>query len=171
MKFTLPSTAAQLTHLNTRKEKHGEDTVVAVDLDLCVQVDADELLSQLCLGDHQPLVKALWVDDAHGSVRDPSISTLRLTHKLEGHTLRFSTDLDENYQSGTLIADATIKKFKLEAQNGRMINLRFQAQVHPTKNELAKYAEGLKQEHVRISIEQGPQLELAVDNKSKAAGG
>jgi hypothetical protein len=169
MRFIVPVTLAQLKHMNTRTEKHGDEEVLACDLNIEFEATSESILKQLCLGDWEPLNFALFDKSTpERKVREPSLAPIKFTHSLKDHVLRLNTDLDPN---GEFISNIVqLKRFRVDPVNGEVVKVFLQAQLTPDKKDLAVYAQGLEQGSVQIRIDPPAQLELIYDNKSKAAG-
>lgn len=153
MHLVLPEILAELTHINVREEKHGDEDVLANDLSISVVLPAHETLQQLCVGDSQKLIDAFWTED--GKSREPTISSIKLTHKLKDHVLRLSVGIDDMIT----FDDVTLKKFSWTPENGHTLTLKFKAAILPDENEMAHIATGLNK-HIQIAIDPPRQMDI-----------
>lgn len=129
------STGAKMTSGNPRKEKHGKDDgALAVDLDFSCEVGC-EVLEQLALGDSFD-----WghLYDKDGQVKNIGLKRLVFSREFEDH--RILIKIGDN----DFVLDEThIKKFAAEPVFGGQVKLSFQAQSHPSEQEIGPILDGL----------------------------
>jgi hypothetical protein len=164
MNFVLPMSLAQLKHMNTRTEMHGDESVIACDLNLEFDATSESVLKQLCLGNWEALNFALFnTAEPERPVRDPSMAPVKFTHKLKEHALKLGIELDRESQN-LIVNVCTLKRFMITPQSGEVVRVFVQAQITPKKEDLAIYAQGLEQGKVQIQIDPPAQMELIVNN-------
>lgn len=153
MRLNIPEIIAELVHLNTRKEMHGDESILACDLKFKVVLPAEDLLSQVFIGDPAPFYNAFWTDT--GQQREPTLSKISMSHVLNDHILRISVGISD----WITCDDVTLKKLNWTAENGRTVNLTFTAQMNPDEEEVAHFAAGLGT-HVQIAIDPPRQMDI-----------
>ena len=157
--FKMKKTSAILKNMNPRKENHGEDLVLATDLKLQVVMPGsimDELTD----------TKAAWEffcwDQSTEEVRPNGVDHFALSAQFDAHVLHVSIG-----EKTMTFDDVTIKKFKAKPIDGKRVELTFQAQIYPQKNQLAELAEMIM-EQVKIKIDTPRQKDLVEEiNKKK----
>ena len=139
MEFHLEKHMAKVAHINLREEKHGEDTILAVDLKVTADV-VNDFLSYLAptlkwsLYDKLPDQGDLLPDDNHlPHLRHPQLGTLswngdmaKATLILHGSKPEFDFELVAN-----------VGKLRLEPKEGGTVALAFNATVKPTPGQSA----------------------------------
>jgi hypothetical protein len=153
MHLNIPEIIAQLDHINTRSEKHGEEDVLACDLNISVVMSAHDMLEQLCIGNPQPLLDAFW--DAKGQASEPTISAIKLNHKLKDHTFKISIGIDD----AITCEEVTLKRFSWIPENGHTMKLKFQVGMTPDEEDFAHIASGLKK-NVQITVIPPAQMDI-----------
>lgn len=137
MAFSLKRQSSKIAHLNVREEKHGEESVVAVDVKVQADVGND-FLDSLSPG----LRAALYAPDGDqlagleaplSLLRYPQLDSLHWNAPMGGlafviHGARKSEDLE----FGGNIEKALV----LDAKEGGTVALTFQVQIHPDAREL-----------------------------------
>lgn len=139
---TLLAAAVDVTNVNPRKEKHGDEDVLAMDLSLVAVVDEDKLdflfgimpddedePEDLAGSTRQPPMPGLW--DGNGNPRDKAATfvpscvfedvTVELHEKL--------TDKKSNEHIATF-EDCKLKGFRLSPNHGRTVVLSFKVQAN-----------------------------------------
>src|SRR5574340_1003915 len=121
---------AQILHLHARKEGPDDDKQLAVDVKLravttmAVLHHFDDMLGQLFYTDI-------------GAVRNTMIGPIPMKHELEDYRLE---------AMGGTHHGVKLKKFALEAMDGGMVSITFQASFKPSGDEVAQMAEYLQDE-------------------------
>jgi hypothetical protein len=154
MNLSIPEIIAELTRLNTRTEKHGDEEVLANDLSISVILPAQETLKQLCVGESQKLVEAFWTED--GKAREPTIAAIKLNHSLKDHRLKISVGIEE----AITFEETKLDGFSWTPQNGHTLKLKFKAKTVTDEQELAYIAGGLGK-HIQIAIEPPLQMDIS----------
>lgn len=140
---------ARLTHLNLRKEFHGEDVAAGVDLRLVLAATADDLVH------FGAALKSLLYDN--GNLRLPYLKPLQLTVDFADHTLHIS---DLTFDG------VTFSKFSITAEADAKVELAFNAAVSNLDLEhLPRLGALLLEELVSIDIE-AAQGELPLEGKA-----
>ena len=154
MNLSIPEIIAELTHLNTRTEKHGDEEVLANDLSISVILPAQETLKQLCVGDSEKLIEAFWTED--GKAREPTIAAIKLNHSLKDHQMKISVGIEE----AITFEETKLDGFSWTPQNGHTLKLKFKAKTVTDEQELAYIAGGLGK-HIQIAIEAPRQMDIS----------
>lgn len=136
---TILSTPVEITNCNPRKEKHGEELVLAMDINFSAVVDESmvDFLFGIVAEDSEDLagpkrekpMPGLW--DANGNPRDNSLevkcSAVFDNAYLDLHEKIGGKKTNEHIAT---FEDAKIKGFKLSPNHGSTFVLKFQAQVN-----------------------------------------
>ena len=163
MSFELKSpTYVELTNLNNRIEKHGTDSVPAIDL--TISYDApntiletfqpgmlDSFYREAEAGDDsQEVIEGLEVSDKP-LLRFSQMAPIKLGTKMAGYTLMVDYGLDE--ESALVLDTCTVHKFTLDLMEGGSVGVKFQVQTNTglTERILGKLAILIGQE-VQITL-------------------
>lgn len=161
--FQLPSfTYATLSNLNTRIEKHGDESVSAVDLSISYDAPntilesfstglLDAFYKEADLGDDsQDVIEGLEVS-AKPMLRFPQVAPIKLTNELTGH--RFAIDYGLDEESAIVLPSVDVGKFTLELKEGGTVSMKFRVQANQglTEQIIGKLAMLISQE-VRIQL-------------------
>ena len=161
--FALPSfTYATLSNLNTRIEKHGDESVSAVDLS--INYDApntvleqfspgllDAFYKEAEMGDNsQDVIEGLEVT-GKPLLRFPQMAPIKFTKELAGH--RFAIDYGLDEESAIVLPSVDVGKFSLELKEGGTVSMKFRVQANQglTEQIIGKLAMLISQE-VRIQL-------------------
>ena len=161
--FQLPAfTFATLSNLNPRIEKHGDESVSAVDLS--VSYDApNTILEQFAPGLLDAFYKeAEMGDDSQDAIegleitgkpllRFPQMAPIKFTNELVGHRFAIDYGLDED--SAIVLPSVDVGKFSLELKEGGTVSMKFRVQANQglTEQIIGKLAMLISQE-VRIQL-------------------
>ena len=139
---------AILKNVNLRKELHGDERILAVDLKLSFKSQPRELGYFF----EDAMAEFLWrMEEKVLSVRNIFLQPLEFDVTLDNCTLKVGE---------FLFSGCTVKKFCIESLNGGRIKLDCQAIIHPDSNmekEMHKLAQ-LIQEEVQVTIQGAPDL-------------
>lgn len=133
--LTLQQLVAEVKNVNPRKERHGENLVLAVDVDLKISCTA-EILDQLDLslknhvyGEHGPLF--------------PEIGSYSWKREFENHDLKLGK---------SSFKEVTLRKLKFTPETGESVGVELQATWYPNAKDVGPLAD-LIGEQVTISSE------------------
>ena len=156
MQFALEAAKVRLMHKNERLEKHGEDEVLACDLDF--EYDASNAVLAEFHPDLRSVVyrrpdtaqKELSEDPEHlTELRVPQLGgSFKFTGSQEKSELIFS----RGQKKHLVFAEAKITKFAFDCKEGGTVCLRFQAQVHPDEGQSGKLSGLLQDKHCLLTI-------------------
>jgi hypothetical protein len=156
MQFSLEAAKVRLMHKNERLEKHGEDEVLACDLDF------DYETSNAVLAEFHPELRSSVYkrpDDAQGELQeDPEHLTALRIPELGGHRKsEWSIPKAELvFLKGTrkhlVFAEARIHKISFDCKEGGTVVVHFQAQVHPDEAQSGKLSGLLQEKHCLVSL-------------------
>lgn len=163
MSFELKTpTYVELTNLNNRIEKHGSDSVPAIDL--TISYDApNAILETFQPGmldsfyrvaeagdDGQEPIEGLEVSEKP-LLRFSQMAPIKLGTKLAGYTLSIDYGLDE--ESALVLDTCTVGKFSLDLMEGGSVGVKFQVQTNTglTERILGKLAILIGQE-VQVTL-------------------
>lgn len=160
--FELKEAACELTHKNDRIEKHGEEDVLAIDLNFTWETN-NKALALFA----PALRSALYMADepAEGSLplSDDNASKLRHKHlnagkafgwdggEIIGGELRFHHGV-ESRSDVVFDKDVKVGKYKLDCRDGGTVVIHFQVQVYPTDKQTAFLSKALVNKICTISI-------------------
>ena len=137
MGFDLKRQTGKVAHLNVREEKHGEESVVAVDVKVAVDVGND-FLDGLALGLRRSLYAAdpeqlQGVEQPLSILRYPQLEPLDWNTPMKGcgFTLHGAKKADDL----VFLADVT-KSLRLQPKEGGTVAVTFQMQVRPSASEM-----------------------------------
>jgi len=165
MEFTLERAKVRLMHKNDRLEKHGDEDVLACDLDF--QYDT----SNAVLGQFNPdLRTALYkrpdspqgelVEDSDhlSALRIPELGLLKLSGKRKGEIV-----IGSGGKKNLTFAEATLTKFRVDCKDGGTVVVHFQAQVRPDETQSGRLSSLLQDKYCVITLkpEEGSQPPLA----------
>lgn len=158
--FTLPKFT--YATLNTRIEKHGDESVSAVDLS--INYDApNTVLEQFSPGlldafykeaelgdDSQEVLEGLEIT-GKPLLRFPQMAPIKFTNELTGHRFAIDYGLDED--SAIVLPSVDVGKFSLELKEGGTVSMKFRVQANQglTEQIIGKLAMLISQE-VKIQL-------------------
>ena len=156
--FKMKKTNAILKDANPRKENHGEELVLATDLKLQVVMPGN-ILTELTD------TKAAWEffcwDQSTEEVRPNGVDHFALEARFDDHVLNiFIGDKAMTFEG------VTLKKFKAKPIDGKRVEMTFQAQIYPVKDQIAMLANVLM-EQIKIKIDEPRQQDLVKDSENK----
>ena len=161
--FQLPSfTYATLSNLNTRIEKHGDESVSAVDISISYDAP-NTVLEQFSPGLLDAFYKEAELgDDSQGVIdgleitgkpllRHPQMAPIKFTNEMAGH--RFAIDYGIGDDSALVLPSVDVGKFSLELKEGGTVSMKFRIQANQglTEQIIGKLAMLISQE-VRIQL-------------------
>jgi len=139
---------SEITNLNLRAEKHGDENNPACDIKLQVDVQAerlndihpglcDSLFRKPAAGDQRPLIEVgkKKQDDSYTEVRHPSLEPLKLKQKFPGYELTILAP--DNDGEGLFFADAEVKNFTITPREGGTASLAFSVGVDVDEDDIA----------------------------------
>lgn len=159
MNMQIKNAHAHVTHLNTRSEKHGEDSVPAADLKvtmICTVDDVTRLAGET--GKTGPLSSMY---DKAGKLKYFSVSHVAFDTAFEHQRIV----IDERE-----IEDATVKGLRAIPKDGRTVDLVATIQFAPSAELLGDIFENLLDQDVEISIE-AMNPDLGLEGGGSNAGG
>ena len=175
--FALAEKSVQFVHMNTRTEKHGDDDVLAVDLDMMIST-SNEALAMLhptlrwSLYDKPDVANSDLADQAAAELpvrlRYPKLDTLKWALELMNMRVVFHYGIDG--KSDIVLEDCKVNKFKIECHDGGTIDLAWRVQANPTHEQIGRLSERLSTGVVEVTIEYvAPQeVQPALDNEPMA---
>jgi len=170
-RFAIPEpTIATLEHVNLRDEKHGEDTVPAIDIKLTFALRNDVLSlfdSQLKKWMYYKSKKqapradqgALDLDEPNDlpDLRFPQLDALRWRDDLEGCTLTIEYGIGG--KSSLRLTDCKVNGFRLECLEGGTVRVTLRVQrSQPDERTVGKLS-GLLKREVHLTLTQSPATE------------
>lgn len=154
MQFELAGAKVRLTHKNDRIEAHGDEKILACDLDFQYETPND-VLDQLNADLRVALYKRpespqgeLTEDPKHmTALRLPEVGALSFEGRSKGE-LKLGT----GGKKDMVLADATLTKFKIDCKEGGTVIVHFQAKVRPDETQAGRISGFLRDKHVIASF-------------------
>jgi hypothetical protein len=156
MQFALTAAKVRLMHKNERLEKHGEDEVLACDLDF--EHDA----SNAILAEFHPDLRSVMYRRPEAAQKELSEDPEHLTElrvpqlggvvKFSGSQEKSELIFSKGAKKHLVFPEAKITKFSFDCKEGGTVCLRFQAQVHPDEAQSGKLSGLLQDKHCLLSI-------------------
>lgn len=160
MQIILDELDAAVTNINLRREKHGDDRVIAVDLNVTVEV-SPKVLDQLSANTEESFEKILYSDN--GNLKQSTLDKLEFNTEFENHVVKLnSRALEDDYAKE--FDDAKLVKFKAIPKNGHIISLTFQIQLHPSEDQIHWLTDGYSKEIWIIELKGSRQAEIDFDD-------
>ncbi|HEY8606597.1 MAG TPA: hypothetical protein VIM12_05725 [Noviherbaspirillum sp.] len=154
--FDLDKQLVKIVNINSRTEKHGDDNVLAIDLQIEARMPNDSLSMfsstlKTALYFKDESVQGDLVDDkTHApNLRNPLLGPLKWGAELEHMQLRVHHGV--RGEDDIVFSESKINKFKFICQEGGTVVIAFRAQVHPTEKDAAKLLT-LIQSEVHVSV-------------------
>lgn len=151
MEIKLERLQATLKNVNNRKESHGDERILAIDLDFIADVPR-ELIDQFAV-DKVKLSTAFW--DKDGKPKYPQLGNQCLSMQYDNHRIQVTengTNTNEPFIDGFVFSGCKIKKVKFNANNNGVAELSFQAQMTPQSKDVP-YLLDLVEETVLINLQ------------------
>ena len=156
--FEISEANVVLTHMNNRLEKHGEEEVLAVDLDFEWET------SNACLAMFSPSLRAALYGRPEGaqleldpdpdhlvSLRFPALAPLKWSGgELTGAQITFHCGVTP--KSHIHLDAQKVHKYRLECKEGGTVVVRFQVQCRPTEGQAGKFTKLLTDKQVVLSV-------------------
>lgn len=166
--FQTENVPASIAHLNVRKEKHGDESQLAVDVKFETQA-SNEILESIQPGLRESLFRqpgkgeqqALPIDgNTLTAVKFPSLEPVKLTHEFMGYEVEIGGDLEAT--EAIVLVDVKLKKLAIDPIEGGSVALTFTASCEAEANDVADLADALIREGVRLTLR--PPARQAEDN-------
>lgn len=171
--FDLDHQLIKVTNVNARTEKHGEDNVLALDLQIEARMSNDALsmfsptLKNAFYFRDESIQGELIDDKTHApNLRNPLIGTIKYGAEFDHMQVRIHHGVRD--EDDIVFSDAKVDKFKFICQEGGTVVIAFRAQVHPTEKDAAKLLTLIQSEvHVSV-ISEVSDTDLQIDLKEAA---
>lgn len=141
MKFELPDMDMTLSNMNLRREKHGDSKVMAIDLNASLEV-GPEVLSQLVSNTDEDFKHLLYDED--GNRKASGMGQINFTTEFNKHRIKLNHSIDDEYAK--VFEDVKLCKFKADPQAGHIVDLSFQIQIQPSKEQVHWLTDGYERE-------------------------
>lgn len=155
MQFSLIAAKVRLIHKNERLEKHGEEEVLACDLDF------DFETSNAVLAEFSPELRSAFYkrpDSAQGEIIDDPehLTALRCpelgVQKFSGAMHKTELVLLKGTRKHVVFAEAKVHKFSFNCKDGGTVLVGFRAQVHPDETQSGKLSGLLQNKHCVVTL-------------------
>lgn len=139
--FSLLNQNVKLTNFNPRAELHGEKPEPAADLTLEANISND-MLAEF----HESLKSLLYMRDAQSDIdpnhltklRIPRMGTFPYEEEIVGATVTIHHGISA--KSDLILGGCMVNNFKLTAQEGGTVAVRFRVQAHPDEKQMGRLA-------------------------------
>jgi len=157
MQFELDGAKVLLVHKNERLEKHGEEEVLACDLDFKYET-SNAVLAEF----HPDLRSQLYKrpESAQGELTDDLEHLTALRVPELGSDFKFAGSLEraelvffKGKKAHVTFAEAKIHKFSFNLKEGGTVIVGFQAQVYPDEGQSGKLSGLLQEKHCLLTLE------------------
>jgi len=148
-----------VTNVNLRRELHGEDKKLAVDLNIRAEV-APAIIDSLIFGQHEKIEKLLY--SGSDLRKAAGLSTIKFDTVFDKHMIVLNWSVDD--EKALKFKDVKISKFVAEPKEGGMVELAFQINIQPSPEQYIFLCKGYEYEHWDlecIGAAQGDLLESA----------
>jgi len=156
--FNLDKHPAQISNVNTRIERHGDERQLAVDVSMSIKVGSDTI-NALEPGLRGSLFRApgsgeqvsLLNDSALTAVKHPCLKPVQLSQKFPGYEMTvapFGSDDDD----GDFFVDVELKGFTVEAHEGGSCSITFKAGIAVDTGEAKALLEALIREDALLTL-------------------
>lgn len=144
---------AEMSKINARTENHGADKKVAMDLNFKIQVPV-ATLDMLSIGDKNDYESLFF--DKDGQVKNTGLKKVIFEREFENHYLHISFSTMKTAKEAHRFLADRVCKFSAEPKQGKIIELKFQVQLHPfEESDIGHLIKGLeKQCYIRIEHSQ-----------------
>ena len=148
MKIDFSVSGAKITSKNDRKEKHGDEQKIGVDIDISAVVPIEEL-EKLAIGKDKANYASMFFDD-DGQVKTLGIKKLTFDREYPQHEAIIK--VNNLSEPEITIYDVTIKKFAAELVFGKNALLSFQIQSHPDDEQIIFLTHALIKNDISVEI-------------------
>jgi len=125
MDFKTEELEATISSLTFNRERHGDEKKICMILNLKIET-APDVLDQLTKKEGNSFSKALY--DAEGNFTTHGIDEMKFNTTFENHVVMLNYSIDDNHAKK--FTEAKILKFKADPQNGHIVDLYLQLQIH-----------------------------------------
>lgn len=156
--FQLDNHPTSVTNLNVRKERHGDESQLAVDIKYELQA-SNEILESIEKGLREALFRkpgkgeqqTLQIDGNNlTAVKFPSLAPVSLSHEFTGYEIHIGGELEAT--PAIPLVDVKIKKITIAPLEGGSVTLTFTGSSEADPDDLAGLAEALVRGDVRLTL-------------------
>lgn len=149
-----------VTNVNLRKEKHGSERKLGVDITVAVRAP-NTMLDQVEKGLRQSLFRAArkgeQLDMVEGAddlvaVKHPMISPIRMEQKITGYELLIEHQVEGSAMDPLVLVDVTLKDITVEPIEGGSVELTLKLQAGVEPDELTEIGEYYTHTAVRMTL-------------------
>ena len=130
LQLALEETGCNVTNVNNRTEKHGDDErVIGMDVDLTLTADVG-IMKCFALDEEEPPDWGSLLFDGKGVPRPLGIKPIQLTREFEDHRVVF-TYISKGKKTTRTVTECKIKKVRIAPEFMRKLDMKLQIQLHP----------------------------------------
>lgn len=155
MNLKIEETTMEVTNINTKTENHGDEVILATDVDVSVNLPV-EFLAKFSDTDKdwaKTWKTLLWNKD--GEITGHCLSNIEFHHEFKDHTVLIRDEDGETME----LEKAKIRKFRAEPLPGYRVNLKFQMRVYPDKVQNGELT-ALQKQETDIEVMESPQADM-----------
>lgn len=135
-------THVTVTNVNLRRELHGDDKKLAVDLNIRAEV-APAIIDSLIFGQHEKIEKLLY--SGTDLRKAAGLSTIKFDTVFDKHMIMLNWAVDDD--KAMKFKEVKIGKFVAEPKEGGMVELAFQINIQPSPEQYIFLCKGYEYEH------------------------
>lgn len=128
MEFKTEETEANIGSLIFNPERHGDEKKICAILNIKIEVPPD-VLDQISKNTGNSFSKALY--DKDGNFKTHGIDEMKFNTRFDHHVVKLNYSIDDDHAKE--FTEAKILKFKADPQNGYIVDLYLQLQLHLSK--------------------------------------
>jgi len=155
--FSLEKQLVKITNINPRAEKHGEDTELAIDIQIEARMSNDvlsEFSSQLKhslykASDTPDLIDAEFDKDRPSALKFPKMSGFKWNADLDEYEAIIHCGASE--KSNISLSDCKVNAFKFAPQEGGTVVVGFRVQAYPHETDVGRLC-ALIQREIEVTL-------------------
>lgn len=157
--FQFDKHEATVSHVSIRREKHGREGKLGLDISLAVQTgngSLDMLQKGLKEALYRKATKGEQLDLVEGSdglvaLKFPQLEPLKLDIDFTGYEVELHGNLDTNIDP-TVLVDVKLKDFTVKPIEGGSAQITFKAQLQAEPDELSEVVDWWMNESIRLTL-------------------
>lgn len=165
MKLIIDEHDVTLSNMNLRREKHGDSKVMAVDLNVSLEVSPDVLNQLISASSEDENFEHLLYDE-DGNRKASGMGLINFTTEFQKHRIKLNHSIDDNFAK--VFEGVKLCKFKADPQAGHIVDMSFQIQIQPSKEQVHWLTDGYEKEIWTLEV-LGPNQKDMFDDQNSAS--
>lgn len=158
--FSLDKHESAISSVNLRREKHGKEGKLAVDIAIALN-SGNAILDGLGEGLRESFFRKLKKgeqqdafenSDGLAAVKHPGLKEIKLQFKASGYELHIHGMIDGDTVEPLALSDVEVKDVTFDPIEGGSVALHFKGGVRVSADELAELGELYERQNVRVSL-------------------